>query len=55
MSKKRTQHSAELKAKVALAALRGEKMISELAAHYSIHPLEKGAALCVNVSDTPTF
>jgi len=38
MSKKRTQYSAEFKAKVALAALRGEKTISELAAHYSIHP-----------------
>ena len=38
MSKKRTQYSAEFKAKVALAALRNEQTISELAAHYGVHP-----------------
>jgi transposase len=38
MSKKRTRYSAEFKAKVALAALRNEQTISELAAHYGVHP-----------------
>ena len=38
MSKKRTQYSAEFKAKVALAALRNEQTMSELAAHYGVHP-----------------
>ena len=38
MSKKRTRYSAEFKAQVALAALRNEQTISELAAHYGVHP-----------------
>jgi transposase len=38
MSKKRTQYSADFKAKVALAALRNEQTMSELAAHYGVHP-----------------
>jgi transposase len=38
MSKKRSRYSAEFKAKVALAALRNEETISELAARFGIHP-----------------
>ena len=38
MSKKRKQYSASLKAKVALAALKGDHTTSELAAHFQIHP-----------------
>lgn len=38
MSKKRKQYSAQLKAKVALEAIRGEKTIAEIAAQYEIHP-----------------
>jgi len=38
MSKKRTQYHPEFKAKVALAALRNEQTIAELAAHYGVHP-----------------
>lgn len=38
MSKKRKQYSAQLKAKVALEALRGEKTIAEIAAQFEIHP-----------------
>ena len=38
MSKKRTQYPPEFKAKVALAALRNEQTMSELAAHYGVHP-----------------
>jgi transposase len=38
MSKKRKQYSAQLKAKVALDAVRGEKTVAEIAAQYEIHP-----------------
>jgi transposase len=38
MSKKRTQYPPEFKAKVALAALRNEQTMSELAAHFGVHP-----------------
>ena len=34
---KRRNHSAGFKAKVALAALRGEKTLSELSAQYGVH------------------
>jgi len=38
MSKKRITHSAAFKAKVALAAHRQEKTISQLAAQFKVHP-----------------
>lgn len=38
MSKKRKRHSPSFKAKVALAAIRGDKTISELASHFGVHP-----------------
>lgn len=40
MSKKRTQYSSEFKAKVALAAIRGDETIPHLAARYGIHPTQ---------------
>jgi transposase len=40
MSSKRRQHSGELKAKVALAAIRGEKTVNELATEYGVHPVQ---------------
>jgi transposase len=38
MSKKRNRYTAEFKAKVALAAVKNEQTISELAAHFGVHP-----------------
>jgi transposase len=38
MSKKRKQYSPQLKAKVALEAIRGEKTVAELAGQYELHP-----------------
>ena len=36
--KKRTVHSAEFKAKVALEALRGLKTLNEIGQEYGVHP-----------------
>ena len=36
--RKRRNHSAEFKAKVALEAIRGERTISELATKHQLHP-----------------
>ena len=38
MMGKRRQHGADLKARVALAALKGDKTINEVAAQYEVHP-----------------
>jgi transposase len=38
MVKKRITHSATFKAKVALAAAKQDKTLSELAAHFKVHP-----------------
>ena len=38
MSKKRRTHSPTLKAKVALAAVRDDKTVSELAEQFQVHP-----------------
>lgn len=38
MSKKRRQHSAQFKAKVALAALQNEETTAQLAVHFGVHP-----------------
>ena len=35
---KRRQHGADLKARVALAALKGDRTINEVAAQYEVHP-----------------
>lgn len=40
MSKKRRNHSPEFKAKVALAAAKGDKTVSELASQYNLHPTQ---------------
>lgn len=37
MKKSRKNHSAKFKAKVAMAALKGDKTIAELAAQYQVH------------------
>jgi len=38
MSKKRNRYTPEFKAKVAVAALKSEQTISELSAHFGVHP-----------------
>ena len=38
MAGKRKQHSAAFKAQVALAAVKGDKAVNELAGHYGVHP-----------------
>ena len=48
MGVKRKQHSAEFKARVAMASLSGEKTLTELSAEFGVHPtmisnLETGA------------
>lgn len=39
---KRSRHSAELKAKVALEAIRGQKTVNEIASQYDVHPNQVG-------------
>jgi transposase len=38
MAAKRKQHTAAFKAQVALAALKGDKTVPELAGQYGVHP-----------------
>ena len=38
MSSKRRRFSGELKAKVALAALRGDRTLQEIASQHQVHP-----------------
>jgi putative transposase len=38
MAGKRKQHSATFKAQVALAALKGDKTVNELASQHAVHP-----------------
>lgn len=38
MKRSRRNHGEEFKAKVALAALKGDKTLAELAEHFAVHP-----------------
>lgn len=40
MTAKRRKLPAELKARIALAAVRGEKTVNELAAEFQVHPVQ---------------
>jgi len=40
MSKKRKQYSSDFKAKVALAAVRGDETVPQLAARHGLHPTQ---------------
>jgi transposase-like protein len=50
MKNKRRNHSAQFKAKVALAAAKGDKTIAELASQYEVHPsqINKWKNNCLN-------
>ena len=39
---RRSRYSAELKAKVALEAIRGQKTVNEIASQYDVHPSQVG-------------
>ena len=43
MSKKRKQYSSDCKAKVALAAVRGDETVPQLAARHGLHPTQINA------------
>jgi transposase-like protein len=38
MAKQRKTYSAELKARIALEAIKGQRTLNEIAAHYGVHP-----------------
>jgi transposase-like protein len=38
MAGKRKRHTAAFKAQVALAALKGDKTVNEIASHFGVHP-----------------
>ena len=38
MKRQRKQYSADLKEKIAVEAIKGQRTIQEIASHYSIHP-----------------
>lgn len=40
MTMTRKQHSAAFKARVAVAAIRGEKSLSQLGSEYKVHPIQ---------------
>lgn len=40
MSVQRRQHSAELKTRVALEAIKGQKTVNEIASEYGVHPTQ---------------
>lgn len=46
----RRNHSPAFKAKVALAAVKGEKTLAELAAQFDVHANVRAGSVCLNSS-----
>ena len=58
MSRKRRNHSPDFKAKVALAAIKGDETLSELARRYKINAnlaLKSGNSITDSYSCTPSI
>jgi len=55
MSKKCVHYSSEFKAKVALAAIRGDETIPQLAARYGIHPTQSRAGNGNSLNKQPSY
>ena len=45
MKQSRQKHSATFKAKVALAAIKGDRTVGELAGEYGVHPSQCSATI----------
>jgi putative transposase len=54
-TKQRRSFSAEMKARIALEAIKGQKTIQEIASHYSVHPNQVTTWKKQAVEGTPTL
>src|SRR2546429_5460728 len=54
-SKQRRSFSAEMKARIALEAIKGQKTIQEIASHYGVHPNQVTNWKRQAIEGTPTL
>lgn len=55
MPKQRRTYSAELKARIALEAIKGQRTINEIASHYGVHPNQVGQWKKQALAELPTL